>query len=189
MACNIIIQHPLLLHAPGPLYHMASNATILLCHLLNGIYAKNGAVTQNGDDSSSINEAESMLFEQAFDTFMAMRKLLNMHRQNLPVKLSCHGIPGPSRLGLGRKAESLNGNTKPFIELGDTLMCLCRGCQGFVLMGCSPCVAAERSMKTTRHHALNSDEEISAAFDQDLNEIDDLHLDDDQLLTILSQIM
>lgn len=189
MACNIIIQHPLLLHAPGPLYHMASNATIMLCHLLNGIYTKNGAVTQNGDDSSSINEAESMLFEQAFDTFMAMRKLLNMHRQNLPVKLRCHGIPGPSRLGLGRKAESLNGNTKPFIELGDTLMCLCRGCQGFVLMGCSPCVAAERSMKTARHHALNSDEELSAAFDQDLNDIDDLHLDDDQLFTILSQIM
>ena len=33
------------------------------------------------------------------------------------------------------------------------------------------------------------EEELSAAFDQDLNEIDDLHLDDDQLFTILSQIM
>ena len=39
-ACDIIIQHPLLLNSPGPVYHMASNAAIMLCHLLNAIYSK-----------------------------------------------------------------------------------------------------------------------------------------------------
>ena len=199
-ACDIVIQHPLLLHSPGPLYHMASNAAILLCHLLNGIYSNcnsNAAKTnEEGGDAGgggspmNNNKVESILFDEVLDTFMAMRKVLNIHRKSLPVKLRCHGIPRP--LGLGPFSSSNDNNPQSsFIELADTLMCQCRGCQGFVLMGCSPCVAAERSMKTARE-AESQDaqlEEVNNGVEQGLNFMDDLHMDDDALLDILSRII
>ena len=46
-------------------------------------------------------------------------------------------------------AYSLVKEGEPFIDLGETLLCPCRGCQGFVLMACSPCVAAERARSAT----------------------------------------
>ena len=196
VACNIIIQNPLLLHAPGNIYHMASNAAILLCHLLNGIYSCcNAAAKQtNGNGASSpTNEAETALFDEALNVFMSMRKLLDMHRSTLPVKLRCHGIPRPSGLGPWKKAENADGTQRPFIEMGDTLMCLGRGCQAFVLMGCSPCVAAERAMNAAQDRALDEDGELTDPLNNDLdncfNQLDDFHLEDDQLLGILERIM
>ena len=196
VACDIIIQNPLLLHAPGNIYHMASNAAILLCHLLNGIYSSCNAAAKktNGNGASSpTNEAETALFDEALDVFMSMRKLLDMHRSTLPVKLRCHGIPRPSGLGPWKKAENADGTQRPFIEMGDTLMCLGRGCQAFVLMGCSPCVAAERAMKAAQDRALDEDGELTDPLNNDLdncfNQLDDFHLEDDQLLGILERII
>lgn len=179
--CNTTIENPLLLHHGGPTYHMVSNAAIMLCHLLNGMYAMQGPdrVVQRGD-------MEAAMFEEVLDTFIAVRKLLVTHRRKLPVRLRCHDIPRPS---LGLPAEG-----KPFIDLGETLLCACRGCQGFVLMACSPCVAAERAQNAALKRRVEAarEAEVEAADDMD-KELDDLsndfNLDDDALLGMLSQLI
>lgn len=179
-ACDIIIQHPLLLHSPGPIYHMASNAAILLCHLLNTIYSN---CTKKGG-SGMPSKVEGILFDELLDTFMTVRKILNIHRKCLPVKLRCHGIPRPI-IGPFKKLSP----QKPFIELGETLMCLCRGCQGFVLMGCSPCVAAERSLKNAWEHSSQEEQRMESMdnqFGTDLGDMEDL--DDNALLDVLSRL-
>ena len=189
-ACEMAIKHPLLLHSPGPVYHMMSNAAVLLCHLLNGLHAKcslrESSPENNGDEGgagggSSNNNMESELFYNTLDTFMSIRKLLNMHRQNLPVRLRCHAIPRPN-IGPSKKTDP----ETPFIDLGETLMCSCRGCQGFVLMGCSPCVAAERSLRSARNQEilLEDDEE----FKREIDDLGDFNLDDDALFSILSRV-
>jgi hypothetical protein len=179
--CNTTIENPFLLHHGGPTYHMVSNAAVMLCHLLNGIYAMKGpeGIQQHGD-------MEAAMFEEVLDTFIAVRKLLVIHRRKLPVKLRCHGIPRPS---LGLPADG-----KPFIDLGETLLCACRGCQGFVLMACSPCVAAERAQSAALKRRVEAarEAEVEAADDMD-KELDDLsndfNLDDDALLGMLSQLI
>jgi hypothetical protein len=179
--CNTTIENPFLLHHGGPTYHMVSNAAVMLCHLLNGMYAMKGpdGVRQQGD-------MEAAMFEEVLDTFIAVRKLLVIHRRKLPVKLRCHGIPRPS---LGLPPEG-----KPFIDLGETLLCACRGCQGFVLMACSPCVAAERAQTAALKRRVEAarEAEVEAADDMD-KELDDLsndfNLDDDALLGMLSQLI
>jgi hypothetical protein len=179
--CNTTIENPFLLHHGGPTYHMVSNAAVMLCHLLNGMYAMKGPdeIMQSGD-------MEAAMFEEVLDTFIAIRKLLVIHRRKLPVKLRCHGIPRPS---LGLPPEG-----KPFIDLGETLLCACRGCQGFVLMACSPCVAAERAKNATMKRRVEAarEAEVEAADDMD-KELDDLsndfNLDDDALLGMLSQLI
>lgn len=183
-ACEIAIKHPMLLHAPGPVYHMMSNATVLLCHLLNGLHAKCSMGDSSGDGSSNVagrkNDMETEMFYETLETFMSMRKLLSMHRQNLPVRLRCHAIPHPN-VGPSKKTDP----DAPFIDLSETLMCSCRGCQGFVLMGCAPCVAAERCMRSAKIHAKESegDDESKREF-QDFGEF---NLDDDALISLLSQ--
>jgi hypothetical protein len=177
--CNTVIENPLLLHHGGPTYHMVSNATILLCHLLNGMHAMEGKESRN-------QEMESTVFEEILDTFLAVRKLLNIHRRKLPVKLRCHGIPRPSVTG--------PAPGKAFIDLGETLMCSCRGCQGFVLMACSPCVAAERALKAGRMQDMEAAREAEMAETEELDkEILDMgaefDLDDDALLQMLSRII
>mmetsp|Transcript_6669 Transcript_6669/g.14815 ORF Transcript_6669/g.14815 Transcript_6669/m.14815 type:complete len:711 (-) Transcript_6669:176-2308(-) len=190
-ACDIIIQQPLLLHAPGPIYHMASNAAILLCHLMNGIHADflNGAGAGSTTSSDSDNKVKSILFDEVFDTFMAVRKSLTSHRKSLPVKLRCHGIPRPNGVGPFNKKKGNNPGT-PFIDVGETLMCLCRGCQNFVLMGCSPCVAAERALKAAKAN-VDQHQPAQAKYFQSKRrmEADDLSLDDDALLHVLSRIV
>lgn len=181
-ACEIIIQHPLLLHSPGPCYHMASNAAIMLCHLLNGIYSNCSAVKKVKDGIPS--KTEDNLFDRALDTFMAMRKILNIHRNILPVKLRCHGLPRPN---VGPfKNLGLEPDEQPFIELGDTSMCSCKGCQGFVIMGCSPCVAAEQ---LTKKRASKQDNHVSEDpmldFGRDIIDMDD-HFDDALLALFLN---
>ena len=179
--CNTTIENPFLLHHGGPTYHMVSNAAVMLCHLLNGMYAMKGpnGVQQAGD-------MEAAMFEEVLDTFIAVRKLLVIHRRKLPVKLRCHGIPRPSL--------SLPAEGKPFIDLGETLLCACRGCQGFVLMACSPCVAAERAQSASRKRRVEAarEAEVEASDDMD-KELDDLsndfNLDDDALLSMLSQLI
>lgn len=187
MACEMAIKHPMLLYAPGPVYHMMTNAAVLLCHLLNGLHAKcsmMGGDSSNGSsgEEGSNAKVESAMFYETLDAFMSLRKLLNMRRQHLPVRLRCHAIPRPN-FGLSKKNTELE---TPFIDLGETLMCSCRGCQGFVLMGCSPCVAAERSMRSAKIQAneLEGDDDINGEYD-DLGE---LNLDDDTLLNLLSRI-
>ncbi|KAG7354124.1 Fungal Zn2-Cys6 binuclear cluster domain containing protein [Nitzschia inconspicua] len=179
--CNTVIENPLLLHHGGPTYHMVTNSAVMLCHLLNGMYAMKGAdgVRKQGD-------MEAAMFEEVLDTFTAVRKLLVIHRRKLPVKLRCHGIPRPS-LGLPEEG-------KPFIDLGETLLCACRGCQGFVLMACSPCVAAERALAADNKRRVEAAREaqIEAADDMDreLDELsNDFNLDDDALLGMLSQLI
>ena len=179
--CNTTIENPFLLHHGGPTYHMVSNAAVMLCHLLNGMYAMKGAdgVRKSGD-------MEAAMFEEVLDTFIAVRKLLVIHRRKLPVKLRCHGIPRPS-LGLPEEG-------KPFIDLGETLLCACRGCQGFVLMACSPCVAAERArsaaLKRKVEAAREAEVDATDPIDKELDDLsNDFNLDDDALLGMLSQLI
>eukprot|EP00429_Kryptoperidinium_foliaceum_P009687 CAMPEP_0176003088 /NCGR_PEP_ID=MMETSP0120_2-20121206/988_1 /TAXON_ID=160619 /ORGANISM="Kryptoperidinium foliaceum, Strain CCMP 1326" /LENGTH=736 /DNA_ID=CAMNT_0017335709 /DNA_START=42 /DNA_END=2252 /DNA_ORIENTATION=- len=179
--CNTVIENPLLLHHGGPTYHMVSNAAVMLCHLLNGMYAMKGpeGIKKQGD-------MEAAMFEEVLDTFIAVRKLLVIHRRKLPVKLRCHGIPRPS-LGLPEEG-------KPFIDLGETLLCACRGCQGFVLMACSPCVAAERAQTAASKRRVEAAREAEVESSDDIDkELDDLsngfNLDDDALLGMLSQLI
>jgi hypothetical protein len=177
--CNNAIENPLLLHHGGPTYHMVSNAAILLSHLLNGMYSQ-------GMQGPS-REMEAAVFEEILDTFLSVRKLLNIHRRKLPVKLRCHGIPRPS----------LDGpkDGQAFIDLGDTLMCGCRGCQGFVLMACSPCVAAERARSASANREKDAVQEQRGM--QEAGELDqafedfglEFDLDDDALLNMLSRII
>lgn len=194
--CNTAIENPLLLHHAGPTYHMVTNAAILLCHLLNGMYAMKGSQGQLG-------EMETAMFEETLDTLIAVRKLLTIHRRKLPVKLRCHGIPRPS-LDVLVKPQSENNNGdeefpnlnagKPLIDLGETILCACRGCQGFVLMACSPCVAAERAMAAQERLEVEDAREQEAIETGDLDkELDDLgaefNLDDDALLGMISQLI
>jgi hypothetical protein len=216
-ACDIIIQHPLLLHSPGPVYHMAGNAAVLMCHLLNAIYSKynSEASKQTPQDGCGmtvpINMADSILFDDALDTFITMRMILNIHRKTLPVKLRCHALPRPSGLGLFKrmfetvtKVDGDHTDQEFFIDLGQTAMCPCRGCQGFVLMGCSPCVAAERIANAAQN---NGRKEIAGDFltFHSIADVNNEHIkhrqgqeefnycgensDDDDLLAILSKII
>ena len=180
--CNTAIENPLLLHHGGPTYHMVSNAAILLCHLMNGMHAIN-VEASNGTS----REMEAAVFEEVLDTFLSVRKLLNIHRRKLPVKLRCHAIPRPSMRG--------PKEGQPFVDLGETLMCGCRGCQGFVLMACSPCVAAERAMTANLKREVEAERESDAMLDA--NDLDralidlesEFDLDDDALLNMLSTII
>jgi hypothetical protein len=179
--CNTTIENPFLLHHGGPTYHMVSNAAVMLCHLLNGMYAMKGA-----DGIRKSGDMEAAMFEEVLDTFIAVRKLLVIHRRKLPVKLRCHGIPRPS-LGLPEEG-------KPFIDLGETLLCACRGCQGFVLMACSPCVAAERArsaaLKRKVEAAREAEVDATDEMDKQLDDLsNDFNLDDDALLGMLSQLI
>lgn len=172
--CNIVIENPLILYHAGPTYHMVSNAAVLLCHLLNGIHAMNDTQDNAG--------MEVAVFDEILDTFLSIRKLLNIHRRKLPVKLRCHGIPRPNLL-------DSNSSGKPLIDLGNTLMCVCRGCQGFVLMACSPCVAAERARAANeKQQSIAAEEALD--IDKDLYDIEnEFDLDDDELLNMLSRIV
>lgn len=133
LVCNTAIERPLLLHGGGPIYHIISNAAVLLCHLLNGMYTR-----MNDESNPFTNDMETTLFEEILDTFTSVRKLLNIHRRKLPLRIRCHSIP---RAKVGVKNEDL-------IDLNETIMCSCRGCIGFVLMKCSPCVALERAQRS-----------------------------------------
>eukprot|EP00547_Thalassionema_nitzschioides_P010516 CAMPEP_0194226466 /NCGR_PEP_ID=MMETSP0156-20130528/41915_1 /TAXON_ID=33649 /ORGANISM="Thalassionema nitzschioides, Strain L26-B" /LENGTH=739 /DNA_ID=CAMNT_0038958825 /DNA_START=23 /DNA_END=2242 /DNA_ORIENTATION=+ len=169
--CNIAIENPLLLYHAGPTYHMVSNAAILLCHLMNGMHAMN-ASTSNGTS----REMEAVVFEEVLDTFLSIRKLLHVHRRKLPSKLRCHSLPRPSMQG--PKEGEL------FVDLNTTILCGCRGCQGFVLMACSPCVAAERARSAAQKREIEAMRE-SETVDNDWN---NYQYDDEALLNALSDI-
>ena len=98
-----------------------------------------------------------------------------------------------------------NETNAPFIDLGETQLCASRGCQGFVLMACSPCVAAERAAAAELRH-----KEEAALFDEgyvgqgegeandgDMGENGDalselraeLNIEDDALINILGKIV
>ncbi len=192
--CNAVINRPLLLYQPGPTYHMVSNAAIQLCHLLNGIYSK-----RNKEESPEkpLGGVESVLFDEVLDTYIALRKILNDHRRKLPLLLRCHGLPRPN-LTTSAATDS------PFIDLGETLMCASRGCQGFVLMACSPCVAAERAAAAELRHkeemALFGKEGVQdgegGKDDNDMDttadlvgDLSELNVEDDALISILGKIV
>ena len=175
--CNSVIENPLLLFHAGPTYHMISNAAILLCHLLNGMHAMKV--------KDQFGPMEATMFEEIVDTLIAIRKLLTIHRRKLPVKLRCHGIPRPN--------DSVQEG-QPFVDLGETLLCPCRGCQGFVLMACSPCVAAERAKSAAARMEVAVAQEAEAA---DLGELGNLSIDfgaefdmdDDALLDMINGLI
>lgn len=176
--CNSAVENPLLLHHAGPTYHMVSNAAILLCHLLNGMHSMKA--------NNQFGPMEATMFEEVLETFIAVRKLLTIHRRKLPVRLRCHGIPRPSLDGVQEG--------QPFIDLGETLLCACRGCQGFVLMACSPCVAAERARSAASRMDVAAAQETEAV---ELGEISngggnfgsEFDLDDDALLALISNLI
>jgi hypothetical protein len=177
--CNTTIENPYLLHHAGPTYHMVSNAAILLCHLLNGMQAMKS--------TNQFGRLEATMFEEVLDTFLSIRKLLTIHRRKLPVKLRCHGIPRPN-------LEGLQSSGQPLIDLGETILCACRGCQGFVLMACSPCVAAERAQKASQQQKIEAARESDAVEIGELDrELDDLgaefDMDDDALLSMISSMI
>eukprot|EP00536_Pseudo-nitzschia_multiseries_P013565 jgi/Psemu1/261510/estExt_Genewise1Plus.C_5880024 len=183
---NIVIENPLLLHHAGPTYHMVSNAAVMLCHLLNSMYMMKGGANGIRKEQQLGGGMEAAMFEEILDTFIALRKLLVIHRRKLPIKLRCHSIPRPSLV--------LPEDGHPFIDLGETLLCACRGCQGFVLMACSPVVAAQkaqaaatkRSVEAAREAQVEAADELDKALDtisQDYN------VDDDALLGMLSQLI
>ncbi|GKY97114.1 hypothetical protein MPSEU_000669800 [Mayamaea pseudoterrestris] len=189
--CNTTLENPLLLHHAGPTYHMVTNAAVLLCHLLNGMHVMQSEEHQSADGSAastssgSSSSMEQSLFEEVLDTFLPIRKLLTIHRRKLPVKLRCHGIPRPNfRFKKG----------EPLVDLSETLLCPCRGCQGFVLMACSPCVAAERARAATTRVEVEEAQEIEAMQLGEVDkEIDDLgaefDLDDDALLGMIGNLI
>lgn len=181
--CNTAVENPFLLHHAGPTYHMVTNAAVLLCHLLNGMFVMKV--------SDQFGPMEKAMFDEVLDTFIATRKLLTIHRRKLPVKLRCHGIPRPSLFSLNGNKEQNQG---PLIDLGETLLCSCRGCQGFVLMACSPCVAAERARDAGKRR------ELEFAQEQQLVEMGELEqeldclgaefdVDDDALLEMISSLI
>jgi len=185
--CNTIIEHPYLLFQPGPTYHIVSNAAILLCHLLNGLHSNRDL---SGKD---LGDLEIALFDTVLDTFLSLRKILNIHSAKLPVSLRCHGIPRPN-LSKGIPNEE----SGPFIDLGCTIMCNVRGCQSFVLMGCSPLIAAERSQSAALKEEESTITAIGAnnvagkrgAFESELSDLaNELDMDDDALLDVLSRII
>lgn len=181
---DTIVKNPMLLHAPGPVYHMMSNVAIMLCHLLNGMHANCGEYSGGSSEKADIEE---ILFDEVLDAYMAMRNLLNGHRKALPVMLRCHGLPKPN-VGPFKKTDS----ESPFIDVGDTLLCPCRGCQGFVLMGCSPCVAAERSAAASKMSYGNGASNGDCGEDQfesDLQDIGEFDMGDDLLLNVLSRFI
>jgi hypothetical protein len=176
--CNTAIENPLLLHHAGPTYHMVTNAAVLLCHLMNGMYA----MKLNGQ----FGRMEAVMFEEVVDAFLSIRKLLTIHRRKLPVKLRCHGIPRPNLEG--------PSEGQSYVDLGETILCACRGCQGFVLMACSPCVAAERAQKATSRLELEMAREAEAVelgeLDKELDDLGaELDLDDDALLSMVSSLI
>lgn len=185
--CHTVIEQPHLLFQAGVTYHMISNAAILLCHLMNGLYA-------NIDTSADkpLGDMESALFDEVLDTFISVRKILTVHRRKLPMLLRCHGLPRPNLLH--RKDNSAGAL---FIELGDTHMCASRSCQGFVLMACSPCVAAERAQAAAKdqvnimlNHDGGNSEDLGSGFDESLSDMgDEFNFDDDALLAILGKIV
>jgi hypothetical protein len=192
-ACDIIIMRPMLLHSPGPVYHMASNAAVLICHLLNVIYSKHNSEVFK----QTINMADINLFDGALETFISMRMILNTHRKTLPAKLRCHALPLPPELGLKRisgTGTKVNGDRPAqefFVDLSQTVMCQCRGCQGFVLMGCAPCVAAERRANALTFHSnaeVNNEQFQNREGHEEFKYYEE-DSDDDALLAILSKIM
>jgi len=192
--CNAVINRPLLLYQPGPTYHMVSNAAIQLCHLLNGIQSN-----RNKEEAPEkpIGEMESVLFDEVLDTYIALRKILNDHRRKLPLPLRCHGLPRPNLMA----GSAINS---PFIDLGETLMCTSRGCQGFVLMACSPCVAAERAaaaeLRYKEEMALfgrdgtqdgdgpKDDNDMDTTMDL-VGDLSEMNVEDDALISILGKIV
>jgi hypothetical protein len=178
--CNTVLENPYLLHHAGPTYHIVTNAAVLLCHLLNGMYAMN--------EDGSMGPMETTLFEEVLDTLLPIRKLLTIHRRKLPVKLRCHGIPRPH---IDRPPKS---SGQPFVDLGETLLCSCRGCQGFVLMACSPCVAAERARAAENRMKVEEAQEAEAVemgeIDRELEDLSaQFDLDDDALLGMISNLI
>lgn len=201
--CNITIENPHLLHQGGPTYHMVSNAAVMLCHIMNALYADKHAspMKPNGD-------MEVALFNEILDTYIAVRKLLNAHRRKIPVLLRCHGLPRPNLLHSTRydsrnssnSSDTYGGNNndeedQPFINLGDCNLCSARGCQGFVLMACSPCVAAERAQAASasnqqQQQMSESVDDLGFGFDETLNGLgDEVDLDDEALLKVLGKIV
>eukprot|EP00557_Chaetoceros_sp_GSL56_P013696 CAMPEP_0176480848 /NCGR_PEP_ID=MMETSP0200_2-20121128/2497_1 /TAXON_ID=947934 /ORGANISM="Chaetoceros sp., Strain GSL56" /LENGTH=794 /DNA_ID=CAMNT_0017876997 /DNA_START=322 /DNA_END=2706 /DNA_ORIENTATION=+ len=187
--CNTIIEKPYLLYQGGITYHMVSNSAVLLCHLMNSIYAK-----RDVSSNKPLGDMEAALFDEVLDTFLAVRKLLHNHRRKIPVLLRCHGLPRPNLINLQR--DRTPGS--PFINLGETHMCASRSCQGFVLMACSPCVAAERAQAAERarqeqRNVLDDNDfgkDGEWDFDDGLNAVvDELDLDDEALLSILGKIV
>jgi len=183
--CNTVLAQPHLLFQAGITYHMISNAAILLCHMMNGLYANRDASAEK-----PLGDMESALFDEVLDTFISIRKLLIAHRRKLPALLRCHGLPRPN---LVNRQEDSDG--APFIDLGDCHMCASRSCQGFVLMACSPCVAAERAQAASKEHQNLMDqsngkfEDLGAGFDDSWASWgEEFNLDDDALLSVLGKI-
>jgi hypothetical protein len=144
--CNTVMECPFLLHHGGPSYHVVTNVAVLLGHFLNGMNTMK--------ESQLFGTMENVMFEEILDTYIAVRKLLTVHRRKLPVQLRCHTVPRPI---INSKEDGVS-----LIDFSTTFLCACRGCQGFVLMACSPIVAAERAEAAAARIKVAAEQEAEA---------------------------
>jgi hypothetical protein len=166
MVCNAVLQNPLILYHAGPTYHMVTNAAVLLAHFIN-------SMTPTKD---TLGEAELALYDEVYDTYSAIRRTLSLHRRKLPAKIRCHELP------------------RVTVDLSKTILCSCRGCQGFVLQGCSPCVSAERANKAAEQlkqdqaaEEAEATNELGGLFPD--NAFPNLDMDDDALLEMINVLI
>jgi hypothetical protein len=189
---NTVISRPLLLYQAGPTFHIACNTAVQLCHLLNGLHANRVELSTAGCNGTGReeNEMEVVLFEEVLDTYIALRKVLEVHRRKLPIILRCHGLPRPNLFA--------TKEGQPLVDLAETKLCASRGCQGFVLTGCSPCVAAERAVAADLRREQEMDvygergeTMVSSEVDMDDGGVgqlsSELGIEDDDLIAILGK--
>jgi hypothetical protein len=136
--CNTAIENPLVLHHAGPTYHAVSNAAMRLGHWLNqmdaSFQAASSASTNDTGGSALGNSPSAMnvrLWEEVLDTYMAIRKLLTVHRRRLARPLRCHEIPRPNLrahgLVLGH-GGSPKLQQRPLIDMSEIQLCHSRFC-------------------------------------------------------------
>ena len=87
--CITLVEHPILLYQPGLSYHMITNASILLGHLLN-------LMSKTFSTQPRQEGMEKKLFEEMLDTYITTRSVVKIHWRTLPVKLRCHCLPHPN---------------------------------------------------------------------------------------------
>jgi hypothetical protein len=183
--CNTVLENPFILHHAGPTNHVVTNASILLCHLLNRLHAMK--------KTNQFGSTESALFEEAFSTLISTRKLLVKHRSRLPGRLRCHELP---RVPVGG-GDVDNGDDRPFIDLEKIFLCSCRACQEFVFLACSPCVATERArapaaVDTTADTDDDDDNDVRDRRSRVCNDVytdNEYDLDDDALFGMFEHLI
>lgn len=154
---HAVTNQPLLLWMS---YHLVSNVAVLIAHLLNHLHATK---LQAPEQFQGVEES---LYQQAWDHYTSLRGLLTRQYRMLPSKLRCHALPRPN-------SGVFPG--KPLVNLGETLLCACRSCQGFVLAAGETC---------------NPKMEAIPQLEEELDVLgSEFEVDDDALLGMISHLV